>query len=60
MARERLEEQENKHLIDFDRSSELVLSYIKQDSILWMSSLELAAEAAKVELDIQRFLLSKA
>ncbi|WP_150270854.1 hypothetical protein [Paenibacillus tepidiphilus] len=59
MARERLEWADSKHLIDFDRSSETVLSYIRHDSMLWVPSLEAAAHAAKIELDLQRFLLAQ-
>ncbi|WP_042201838.1 hypothetical protein [Paenibacillus camerounensis] len=60
LARHLLEHSESKHLLDFDRSSETVLSYIRQDSMLWIPSLEAAAEAAKTEMDLQRFLLTQA
>lgn len=59
LARQSMEHAESKHLIDFDRSSETVLNYIRQDSILWIPSLEAAAEAARTELSLQKFLLTQ-
>lgn len=59
-ARQRLERSESRHLSDFDRSRSAVLSYIRQDSLLWMQSLEAVAEAAKIEFDLQKYLITQA
>ncbi|AIQ53098.1 hypothetical protein R70331_17240 [Paenibacillus sp. FSL R7-0331] len=59
LARQRMERAGSEHLMDFDRSSEAVLHYIRQDSILWIPSLEAAAEAARTELALQKFLLTQ-
>lgn len=59
LARQSIEHAESKHLIDFDRSSEAVLNYIRQDSILWIPSLEAAAEAVTTELALQKYLLTQ-
>ncbi|AIQ47621.1 hypothetical protein R70723_18280 [Paenibacillus sp. FSL R7-0273] len=59
LARQRMERAGSEHLSDFDRSSEAVLHYIRQDSILWIPSLEAAAEAARTELALQKFLLAQ-
>ncbi|WNS45415.1 hypothetical protein [Paenibacillus sp. MMS20-IR301] len=60
LARQKLELSDSKYLIDFDRSSEAVLGYIRQNSMLWIPSLAAAAEAAKIEIDLQKFLLAQA
>ncbi|MDF9839467.1 MULTISPECIES: hypothetical protein [unclassified Paenibacillus] len=59
LARQRLEQIHSRYIADFDRSREIVLSYIRQDSMLLkILSLEAAAEVAKNEMRLQKFLLT--
>ncbi|UQZ35867.1 hypothetical protein C2I18_21425 [Paenibacillus sp. PK3_47] len=58
-ARERLQQADSQHLADFDLSCERVRSFIKQDDVLLVSTLEAAAEAAKIELDLQKYLIAQ-
>lgn len=59
LARQRLEHIHSRYIADFDRSREMVLRYIRQDSILLkILTLEATAEVAKNELYLQKFLLT--
>ncbi|MBY0011256.1 hypothetical protein [Paenibacillus typhae] len=59
LARQRLEQIHSRYIADFDRSRGMVLRYIRQDSILLkILTLEAAAEVAKNELHLQKFLLA--
>lgn len=58
-ARRKLQQAESQQLTEFDLSCETVLGYIKQDAILLVTTLEAAAEAAKIELDLQKYLIAQ-
>lgn len=58
-SREMLERQGNKHLLDFERSSETVLGYIRQNSMIWVPSLKAVADSIQAELNLQVFLITQ-
>ncbi|KAA9001019.1 hypothetical protein F4V43_14350 [Paenibacillus spiritus] len=53
-----LESATSRHLDDFCRSYESVLSYLRQDSLVWVPSLEQLFQSIKIELDIQQFFVA--
>lgn len=60
LARQRLEHIHSRYITDFDRSREMVLRYIRQESAapIKILSLEAAAEVARNELYLQKCLLT--
>lgn len=58
-ARRKLQQADSQHLTEFDLSCETVLGYIMQDDILLVPTLEEAAEAVKIELNLQKYYIAQ-
>lgn len=43
----------------FERSYELVINYIRQDTLLWIPGLKNVLESIKTELNLQQFIVEK-
>lgn len=55
-----LENEHSPHIEKFERSFELVLNYIRQDTLLWVPGLKNVIEDIKSELDLQQFFMEVA
>ncbi len=54
-----LENEHSPNIEKFERSYELVMNYIRQDTFLWVPGLKNVIESIKSELDLQQFFLNQ-